>query len=195
MKVLKANNRDLDIRVCDCHYELVSGKTWTAYPAERKGALRKWRFKCWVDGKAFLIHRLIMGLPKGFVDHIDGDTQNNQCSNLRVTNQTKNNFNQHGAKKGSKSGFKGVYWHKRAQKWAAECVYNRKKHYLGLFENANEAAKAYNIKALELDSEFAYLNEVESEGAVCAHGFSILLGIPCPQCVQDIGSMVESTYE
>lgn len=160
------SRRGYEAIVCDCHYNLVKGYTWSETKQGRPGSLVKWRFKTWIyiDGKAqnILMHRLIMGLPKGYVDHKDGDTQNNQCSNLRVTNQTKNNFNQHGAKKGSKSGYKGVYWHKAAQKWAAECVYNHKKYYLGLFDDVKEAARAYNAKALELDSDFAYPNDIKS---------------------------------
>ena len=40
--------------------------------------------------KQFLMHRLIMNNPKGFVvDHIDGDTMNNIKSNLRICTSRK----------------------------------------------------------------------------------------------------------
>lgn len=152
-------------QVCDCHYPLVKDYSWYPMPSNREGAGIKWKFKTFmvIDGKMkqVLMHRLIMGFPKGVIDHIDGDAQNNQCSNLRVTDQTRNNFNQHGPKKGSKSGYKGVYWHKAAQKWCAEVVYNHHKHYLGLFDDVKDAARAYNVKALEIDPDFAYLNVLD----------------------------------
>lgn len=155
----------LEIKICDCHYDLVKGYTWTPYLCDSTGNRVKWRFKTWgiLDGKyqQFLLHRIIMGFPTYGVDHADGDTQNNQCNNLRQSNVTQNNFNQKGAKHNSKSGYKGVYWHKAAQKWCAEVVYNHKKHYLGLFEDVKDAARAYNVKATELDLKFAYLNDIQ----------------------------------
>lgn len=101
------------------------------------------------------MHRDIMDAPKNkSVDHIDGDTLNNQCSNLRLATQSQNNANQHGAKKGSKSGVKGVYWHKQASKWCAEVVHDKKKHYLGLFETLEDARIARNKKAKELHGDY-----------------------------------------
>lgn len=150
--------------MCDCHHDLTKGHTWTPFQSPREKGTGKWRFITYmlIEGKMkrVQIHRLIMGLPKGIIDHADADPSNNACSNLRVTNQTNNNFNQKGAKRGSKSGYKGVYWHKAAQKWCAEVVYNHKKHYLGLFKEVEDAALAYNKKALELCPEFANLNEL-----------------------------------
>ncbi len=163
MKILREVN-NVQLRVCDCHYSLTNYQTWTPWQSGRERGTEKWRFVTYmlIDGvmRRVQIHRLIMGFPEGVVDHRDADPSNNDCSNLRVTNQTKNNFNQKGPKKGSKSGYKGVYWHKAAKKWAAECRYNGKKHYLGIFDDVKDAARAYNIKAQELDPEFANLNEV-----------------------------------
>lgn len=108
------------------------------------------------------MNRFIMDAKPGeVIDHVDGNAMNNACDNLRRGNQTKNNFNQKGPKHNSKSGYKGVYWHKAAQKWAAEVVYEHRKYYLGIFDDVKDAARAYNTKALELDSEFAYINEID----------------------------------
>ncbi|MDU9711648.1 AP2 domain-containing protein, partial [Helicobacter pylori] len=65
-----------------------------------------------------------------------------------------NNANQKRAKHNSKSGHKGVYWHKAAQKWCAEVVCDYKKYYLGVFENKLDAVEAYNAKAKELYGDF-----------------------------------------
>jgi hypothetical protein len=96
-----------------------------------------------------------MDCPDGMVvDHINGNPADNRCKNLRVCTQAQNSLNNHGAKHNSKSGHKGVYWHKAAQKWCAEVVSDGKKHYLGLYKNKLDAAEAYNRKAKELHDSF-----------------------------------------
>jgi hypothetical protein len=110
-------------------------------------------------GRMLGMHRVIMGEPKGFlVDHIDGDGLNNCRSNLRVATHAQNLCNR-GKNSNNTSGFKGVNWHKNAKKWAAAIMVNRRSHHLGLFSDVQEAAKAYDIAALELHGEFARLND------------------------------------
>lgn len=102
-----------------------------------------------------LMHRFIMDCPKGMVvDHINGNPMDNRCSNLRICTQAQNSLNNRGPKFSSKSGHKGVYWHKAAQKWCAEVVLDGKKYYLGLFKKKLDAAEAYNKKAKELHDSF-----------------------------------------
>lgn len=65
-----------------------------------------------VDGKSYLLHRLVMlhstgEMPK-YVDHIDGDRSNNRVSNLRSCTNQENAFNS-SAHKGSELGVKNVY--------------------------------------------------------------------------------------
>src|SRR3972149_1592949 len=57
------------------------------------------------------------------------------------------------------SGYKGVYWNKRRQKWLARVEINDKKISLGAFDNKLDAAKAYNIGAIKYFGEFAKLND------------------------------------
>jgi hypothetical protein len=59
---------------------------------------------------------------------------------------------------GSTSGFKGVTWFKRDSKWMAQIGINGKNRYLGYYETAEQAARAYDIAARELHGEFATLN-------------------------------------
>lgn len=40
------------------------------------------------------------------------------------------------------SGIQGVYWHKEANKWAAQIKFNKIKHWLGSFDNINDAINA-----------------------------------------------------
>lgn len=116
-----------------------------------------------VNGKqkniAILMHRLINKTPKGMdTDHIDHDRLNNRKSNLRSATVAQNQMNVKLVRGNSK--FKGVTFHKRDHYWQASINIKGKRTYLGSFKSELDAAKAYNIKALELHGEFAFLNEV-----------------------------------
>jgi hypothetical protein len=54
----------------------------------------------------------------------------------------------------------GVSWYTRIGKWTAQIQKNKKKIFMGYFENEHEAAIAYNVKAVELFGEFANLNKI-----------------------------------
>lgn len=54
------------------------------------------------------------------------------------------------------SGFKGVYWDRRRQKWYAQIGINRRGKSLGYFETAKLAAEAYRAKAREVFGAFAH---------------------------------------
>src|SRR5450631_1957406 len=56
------------------------------------------------------MHRYLMGAndPNLDVDHIDGNTLNNQKYNLRICESHKNTSNLHGLKSNNTSGYRGV---------------------------------------------------------------------------------------
>ena len=111
-------------------------------------------------GKCSYIHRMIMNPPKGkVVDHINKNTLDNRRSNLRICTQQNNTCNQK-LYKSNTSGYKGVIEEKdgRKKKWRAEICCKKIKYYVGSFYNLEEAAKAYDKKALELFGEFAVFN-------------------------------------
>lgn len=60
------------------------------------------------------------------------------------------------------SRYRGVSWHKQHQKWQARIRYKRKSFYLGLFNHEEDAARAYNRKAHEFNTQFGIFsyNEV-----------------------------------
>lgn len=109
--------------------------------------------------KWFTMHRVLLLLPERVhqVDHRDGDGLNNQKSNLRLANDHQNQANR-GKNKNNKSGYKGVTWCKAARKWQSQIMVHRHHHYLGLFEDAKEAAKTYDAAALRFFGEFARTN-------------------------------------
>jgi hypothetical protein len=139
---------------------VVNAGPWRALEDKRKdGSLRNVYAMRSVKRYSQTLHRFILGLSgKGQADHYpDPNGLNNQRSNLRKANNDENSRNQR-LSKANTSGFKGVYWNKNAQKWQAQIVCSQKHYYLGLFDSAEVAARAYDAKALELFGKFANLN-------------------------------------
>jgi AP2 domain len=58
----------------------------------------------------------------------------------------------------NKSGFRGVSWYRRDQKWVAQITFNRRVIRLGCFADIKQAARAYNKAALRYRGEEARLN-------------------------------------
>lgn len=58
------------------------------------------------------------------------------------------------------SRFKGVSWDKRKKRWRAQISFEGKIQNLGGFLVEEDAARAYNEKALALFGEFAHENEI-----------------------------------
>ena len=107
-----------------------------------------------------LMHREIMGLTNGDklqVDHFDDNGLNNQRSNLRICNNGQNQMNK-GKQSNNTSGYKGVNYKKEKNKWQANIEFKGKLSFLGYFTTKEEAAKAYDKKAIELFGEFAKTN-------------------------------------
>lgn len=105
------------------------------------------------------MHRFIMGIPKGGIDHINRDGLDNRRVNLRLCNQSQNTMNSP-KRTTNKSGFKGVSWDKRSKKWVVTLTKNYKHLWGGLFDDKLKAAKRYNEFAKFHFGEFAYLNKL-----------------------------------
>jgi len=104
------------------------------------------------------MHRFIVNCPDElFVDHINHDRLDNRRSNLRLATHKQNTYNKK-PMVGATSRFLGVCWDKSKNKWLAQIGFNNDNIYLGLFSVEEEAARAYDKKALELFGEFANLN-------------------------------------
>jgi len=69
-----------------------------------------------IKGKFTTLHRLILGFPEGFVDHINRDKLDNRRANLRVVCYTLNIVNR-GVQKNNRSGHPGVFWLAKNRAW------------------------------------------------------------------------------
>ncbi len=89
-----------------------------------------------VNRQLFLKHRLCWALfygewPSTYIDHKDGNPDNNSISNLRLATPAQNLQNTKIYVR-NKSGAKGVFLHKNG-KYQAYITKDCKRHYLGLF--------------------------------------------------------------
>lgn len=107
------------------------------------------------------LHRLIMRVNTSqYVDHVSGDTLDNRRINLRITNMVQNaqNRRKHSAQGGTSSQYKGVSWNSVHKKWAAYIGVNGGRKWLGMHHDEEDAARAYDVAALQHYGEYARLN-------------------------------------
>jgi hypothetical protein len=79
--------------------------------------------------------------PTGLIDHINQKPWDNRLVNLREVDHSTNARNAL-VPKSNKSGIVGVFWNSKAGKWQAAAKLHYKTHYLGLYENIEDAEKA-----------------------------------------------------
>ena len=149
--------------------------------------------KAAIGGARVGIHRLVMDAPVGVdVAHINNDGLDNRKENLRICTRSQNcngkkGFQRSRIRKGSQSGYRGVYEQKkprrirRVDKKTGKITYheywykrrfqayisdpaskwpNKRNISLGYFHTAKQAARAYNKAAREMHGESAVLNKV-----------------------------------
>lgn len=119
-----------------------------------------------VGSKMVVVHRWIFEdkngpIPEGMVlDHFV--CNNRGCVNpdhLRVCTRLEN-AQRAQMRKDNPSGFKGVVWEPRQNKWRAQIRVVGKLKGLGSFENPTDAARAYDRAALEYFGDSAFTNEM-----------------------------------
>lgn len=92
--------------------------------------------------------------PDREVDHINTDGTDNRLANLRLATTRQNGCNR-GLRSDNKSGFKGITWAERSQKWLVHIGHNGKILHLGLFATIEEAKAVRDEAATRLHGNFA----------------------------------------
>lgn len=113
-----------------------------------------------IKGTLYYAHRLAFlymtgKYPSEDVDHIDGDKHNNRWSNLRSATRSQNICNRGPTSKNS-TGFKGVTFDKRRNKFIASGTINKKTRHLGRFDTPQEAYMAYTNFVRKAHGEYFY---------------------------------------
>lgn len=137
-------------------YKWYANKTRNATYARREEIIDGMRVKKYM-------HREVLGIGKNkvfVVDHIDGNTLNNQKDNLRAVSHRQNLRNQQ-LQSNTSSKFKGVCFVKASGKWIAGIKINYRRINLGTYSSEEEAAFAYNEAAIKYHGQYARLNPIE----------------------------------
>ena len=144
------------------HYDPPTG-VFRWRKSQKNGAIPPWAVAGSVDGRGYAqigvggkqlkAHRLAWvymtgTFPVDEIDHVDGDRTNNAWANLRQASHKQNQENIK-LRSDSSSGFRGVCFDKRRNRWIAKVVHNKKQHNLGYFETAEQAAEAACAKRAE----------------------------------------------
>jgi len=139
--------------VDDQWYDRLSKFKWYSWNSRGKYyAVRK------VNREMTFMHRIIAGTPVGMItDHINGNTLDNRCSNLRICDYSQNQHNRI-RNSSSTSCFKGVSYNKIAGRFQVRIAIAGKQMHIGYFENEEDAARAYDQAAIKYHREYAVLN-------------------------------------
>ena len=100
------------------------------------------------------LHRIIMDEPEGLmIDHINRIPLDNRKDNLRTVTNQQNMMNT-GIRSDNTSGFTGVYWDKKKNKWEARITINGKKKFLGYFKDKQDAINTRKEAEIKYFKEF-----------------------------------------
>lgn len=161
MKIITLTNGK-EVMIDDGDYEIASKYKWyylilsngkneyvrTRLPNPR--TVSKW----------FYLHQLLLGTigTSQTIDHKDGNGLNNTRANLSIVSISDNSKNRR-KKDGATSKYFGVYLHP-CGKWLAKININGKQKHLGLFKEEIDAAKAYNIAAINTGNPYYKINTI-----------------------------------
>jgi len=128
--------------------DLIKDRVWTL---SKDGYAVNMRF----GAGSISMHVLIFGRQQGkMIDHVDGNKLDNRRQNLRFATASENQFNR-GMSSNNTSGYKGVTFVKKENKWRARITAYGKTIHLGDFSDRHEAGYAYEKAAKEHHGEFA----------------------------------------
>lgn len=131
-------------RIDESDWSFVSLYMWHTH----KGRSKLYARSRDAQGKVVYMHRLLLGVndPSVLVDHDDLDGLNNCRYNLSEIGR---GGNAHKAVYDGTSGFRGVTFDTKLQKYRARIQVDGKQIYLGVFDRAKDAGKAYDAAAIE----------------------------------------------
>lgn len=145
-------------------YDPLTGDLWLRSDEEKKpiGTINRYRIISFGLEFRKPAHHVAWAIHYGYwpteLDHRDRDKLNNRIDNLRVATRSQNTANTRKSWGSSKA--KGVYWETKRKSFRAHVRFHGKSIHLGYFDIEDEAAHAYNKKAIELFGEYASLNPV-----------------------------------
>jgi hypothetical protein len=156
MQTISLTNSDKVATVDDADFDTLSQYSWRLHKVRHSDHL-EYAVRAGNNQTQVFMHRQLTVVTKGqSVDHANGDGLDNRQTNLRVCTHAENMRNRK-AEGWGRSSFKGVYFEKNKNRWAAQLVLNGKK-IRKYFKTELEAARHYNILATKFFGVFAKPN-------------------------------------
>jgi hypothetical protein len=152
--------RGLVAFVDDGDYSEVSRFSWQAQQIKNGWVVKRgiWDSKK-KNNRSESLGVFLMRPPPGMrVDHKDGNPFNNLRDNLRLCTKTQNDRSFRRKGSGKSSRFRGVSWHSQRRCWRAVIESAGENIYLGIFDQEDDAGRAYDAAARQHFGEFAHLN-------------------------------------
>lgn len=113
-----------------------------------------------IGGRIYKEHRLawlfVYGFMPEYLDHKDGQRDNNAILNLREATKSENGFN--ADREPGESGLRGAYLDRRDQKWFSRIKTGHETIWLGKFDTPEQASEAFRESAELHHGEFAFHN-------------------------------------
>lgn len=130
------------------------------------GRVDAWGYgQIWNGSRMIGAHRYAWESERGAIPvgmEIDHQCRNRPCCNLahlRIATRKQNQENV-GMRSDNTSGYRGVHWDKRSQKWRVQVRHHGRKYFAGYFIDILEAAEAAKVLRNELFS----FNSQDREG-------------------------------
>ena len=113
-----------------------------------------------LGGQRYNTHILVWlyctgSFPKEELDHIDRNIYNNRISNLRECTASENRCNR-SIYKNNTSGFKGISWYSRYNKWRVRITKDKVVTLLGYFDTIDEAYQKLSEVRQQFHGEFTH---------------------------------------
>ena len=118
----------------------------------------------WINGRLSRAHRvsytnLVGPIPDGLdIDHICYNRRCVRPEHLQPVTRKQNLENRKGAQPNSRTGIRGVSWHKKSGKWCVQVHHDGVNHHGGLFDSLDEA----NAEAIRIRNEL-YTNNLQDQ--------------------------------
>lgn len=133
-------------------YELIKNYTWSINDS---GYVVSNPLGKWIRMHILIMNRIDANDEKD-IDHINHNQKDNRKENLRIIEHFQN-ITYCKTYLNNTSGRKGVYWDKSKNRWVVYITYNKKTHFIGRYENFEDAVKAREEAEQKIHGEFHYL--------------------------------------